>query len=307
MAMRVATFGISEQMIAAALRTQSTMANAQIQEASGVVSSDFGGYGSSTQQILNLQVSVTRSQSYIDAATQADSKIQVMYSTVNSVADLITQFRSLLLRTSTSATNAASTDSTSVTQSAQDMLQQMASLLNTQYDGGYLFGGARTGQAPVDISSSTYAAATSPSSADTSYYQGDHELASVRVSDSRTVSYGVAADNTAFEEALRALNLVANNSSLSTSTLNEALDLATNAVDAVGVVQNRISNASSSIEKASAYQTEYQSFANTLGSDLTSVDVAAVTAQLSTYQAQLTASYAAIAKVQSLNLASYLH
>ena len=303
MAMRVATFGISEQMIAAALRTQSTMANAQIQEASGVVSSDFGGYGSSTQQILNLQVSVTRSQSYIDAATQADSKIQVMYSTVNSVADLITQFRSLL----TSATNAASTDSTSVTQSAQDMLQQMASLLNTQYDGGYLFSGARTGQAPVDISSSTYAAATSPSSADTSYYQGDHELASVRVSDSRTVSYGVAADNTAFEQALRALNLVANNSSLSTSTLNEALDLATNAVDAVGVVQSKISNASSSIEKASAYQTEYQSFANTLGSDLTSVDVAAVTAQLSTYQAQLTASYAAIAKVQSLNLASYLH
>ena len=303
MAMRVATFGISEQMIAAALRTQSTMANAQIQEASGVVSSDFGGYGSSTQQILNLQVSVTRSQSYIDAATQADSKIQVMYSTVNSVADLITQFRSLL----TSATNAASTDSTSVTQSAQDMLQQMASLLNTQYDGGYLFGGARIGQAPVDISSSTYAAATSPSSADTSYYQGDHELASVRVSDSRTVSYGVAADNTAFEQALRALNLVANNSSLSTSTLNEALDLATNAVDAVGVVQSKISNASSSIEKASAYQTEYQSFANTLGSDLTSVDVAAVTAQLSTYQAQLTASYAAIAKVQSLNLASYLH
>lgn len=38
MAMRVATFGISEQMIAAALRTQSTMANQQIQEASGQVS-----------------------------------------------------------------------------------------------------------------------------------------------------------------------------------------------------------------------------------------------------------------------------
>ena len=34
MAMRVATFGISEQMIAAALRTQSIMANQQIQEAS---------------------------------------------------------------------------------------------------------------------------------------------------------------------------------------------------------------------------------------------------------------------------------
>jgi flagellar hook-associated protein 3 FlgL len=48
------------------------------------------------------------------------------------------------------------------------------------------------------------------------------------------------------------------------------------------------------------------SYAQSLGTDLSSVDVAAVTAQLSTYQAQLTASYTAISKVQSLNLASYL-
>ena len=53
-------------------------------------------------------------------------------------------------------------------------------------------------------------------------------------------------------------------------------------------------------------QSDYQSYAQTLGSDLTSVDVAAVTAQLSTYQAQLSASYSALAKIQSLNLASYL-
>jgi flagellar hook-associated protein 3 FlgL len=120
------------------------------------------------------------------------------------------------------------------------------------------------------------------------------------------VSYGVTADNAAFEQIMRAINLVASNSPLSTETLNEALDLAVDSIDKLGVVQTRISNASASIEKASAYQAEYQSYAQTLGSDLTSVDVAAVTAKLSTYQAQLTASYAAIAKVQSLTLASYL-
>jgi flagellar hook-associated protein 3 FlgL len=302
MQMRVATFAINDQMIASALRTQSTMANQQIQEASGLISSDFGGLGSSAQQVLNLQVSVTRAQSYIDAATQTNSKILVMYSAVNSVSDLVTQFRTLL----TSASSASSTDAASVTESAKNMLEQMASLLNTQYNGGYLFGGSATKTAPVDISSATYAAASSPSTADTSYYQGDSQLRAVRVSDNQTVSYGVTADNTAFEQILRAMNLVASNSPLSTDTLNEALDLAVGSIDKLGVVQTRISNASASIERASAYQTEYQSYAQTLGSDLTSVDVAAVTAKLSTYQAQLTASYAAIAKVQSLNLASYL-
>jgi len=267
-----------------------------------VVSSDFGGLGSNSQQVLNLQVSVTRAQSYIDAATQTDSKVEVMYSAVNSIADLTTSFRSLL----TAATNSASTDSASVTQSAQEMLSTMASLLNTQYSGSYLFSGSTTDVAPVDVSSTTYAAATSPSTADTSYYQGDSELASVRVSSSQTVSYGVTADNTAFEQVLRAMNLVANTSPLTTDTLNEALDLSASAIDAIGVVQTKISNASSSIEKASASQTDYQSYAKTLGSSLTSVDVAAVTASLSTYQAQLTASYGAISKVQSLNLASYL-
>ena len=33
------------------------------------------------------------------------------------------------------------------------MLLQMGSLLNTQYDGQYVFGGARTSTAPVDLSS----------------------------------------------------------------------------------------------------------------------------------------------------------
>jgi flagellar hook-associated protein 3 FlgL len=302
MAMRVATFANSQQMIAAALRTQSTMSEQQMQEASGVISTDFGGYGSKSQQIIDLQVSTDRAQSYIDTATQVGSKIEVMYSAVDSIADLLTEFRSAL----TAASNATSNDTTSVQQSAQDMLQQMAALLNTQYSGKYVFGGARTDTAPVDVSSTAYPAQTSPSSASTSYYQGDNEIAGARVSDTQTVSYGITADNSAFEQAMRAMNLVANASPLSSTTLEEALTLTVSAVDATGVVQSKISNAASSIERASAFQTEYKSFAETLGSDLTAVDVAAVTASLSTYEAQLQASYSAIAKVQSLNLASYL-
>ncbi|HWL74926.1 MAG TPA: hypothetical protein VNQ74_13740, partial [Burkholderiaceae bacterium] len=141
-----------------------------------------------------------------------------------------TQFRAQL----TSATSASSTDAASVTESARNLLEQTASVLNTQYSGSYLFGGSETKTAPVDVSSTSYAAATSPSTADTSYYHGDSQLASVRVSDSQTVSYGVSADNIAFEKLMRAMNLVASNSPLSSDTLNEALDLAVEAVDELG-------------------------------------------------------------------------
>jgi len=45
MVMRIATFALSDQMVAGALRTQATMANLQVQESSGLKSETLGGYG----------------------------------------------------------------------------------------------------------------------------------------------------------------------------------------------------------------------------------------------------------------------
>jgi flagellar hook-associated protein 3 FlgL len=297
---RIATSALNDQMLAGTLRTQARMAQLQTQEGSGAKSSDFGGLGASARRLLDLQVSVTRSQSYVDAATTADSRAQVMYSACGSVTDLLTQMRSLL----TGASDSATTDSSSVTVSAQEMLQELSSLLNTQYDGRYVFGGANTTTAPVDISA--LPAATSSTTADTSYYRGDHEIASVRVSDEQTISYGTTADNASFEQAIRAFNMVASASPLDTTTLNTALDLVTDALEGVTTLQTGISLASSAMERAISYQTDYKDYATSLASDVNGVDVAALTVQLSTYQAQLEASYSAIAKIQSLNLVDYL-
>src|SRR3569623_1626039 len=302
MAMRVATFSLSEQMIASALRTQSTMASQQLQESSGEVSPNYGGLGQSSQRVISLQISVTRSQSYIDAATSAGNKSQAMYSAMTSGSNLLNSFRSTL-----TAADSASTDAAATQQNAQQMLQEMGSLLNTQYAGSYLFGGGQTTNPPVNVSNASYPAMTSPSTASTSYYKGDDEIMSVRVSDSDTVAYGVTASNPDFEQALRALNLDATNSPLTSDALNEAMSLTKSAIDATANVQAGLGISSSTIQSASASQSDYQSFAKTLGGDLTSVDVAAVTAQISTYTAQLEAAYSAISKIQSLDLASYLH
>lgn len=300
-AMRVATFAQSNKMIADAMRVETVMANKQIQESSGVVSNDFGGYGSDAQHLVNLQVSVTRAQSYIDAATLADSKVQVMYSAVGSMTDILTQLRSQL----SAASTGSSTETNSVITTAQQMLEEVGSLMNTQYDGQYVFAGGKTDAAPVDLTSFS-SGSGSLTATDISYYNGDDEIASVRVGSDETVSYGVTADNSAFEEVMRVLKFVANSTTLSSSDISSALDLAGTALDDTAAVQAKLSNAASSIETASARQTDYKSYAETLSNDLTGVDVAAITAQLSTYQAQLTASYSALGKILSLNLASYL-
>jgi len=298
---RVASFALSDQMVTGALRTEATMADLQVQENSGVKSQNLAGYGADTQQVINLQVSVTRAQSYIDAATAADSKVQVMYSAVGTMTDIITKLRTQL----SAASTGSSTATTSAISSAQQMLQQMGSLLNTQYNGEYVFSGARVSTAPADLSSFATGAG-SLTTADTSYYQGDSEIASVRVAADQTVSYGVTADNPALEQVMRVLKFVANSTTLSSTNITDALNLASSALDATATVQAKLSNSAAQIESASSLQSDYQSFAQTLGTNLTGVDVAALTAQLATYQAQLTASFSAISKIQGMSLASFL-
>jgi flagellar hook-associated protein 3 FlgL len=301
MSMRVATFAVTDQMVAGALRTEATMANMQVQEASGLKSTYLADYGADTQHVINLQVSVTRAQSYVDAATLADSKTEVMYSAIGQISDVVTSLRTAL----SAATTGSTTEMASAVSTAQQLLQQMGGILNTQYDGQYVFAGAQTSTPAVDLTSFE-TGTNSLSTADTSYYEGDNELASVRVSGSQSVTYGVTANNPAFEEVMRVLKYVANTPSLTTSDINNALSVVDSAVDDVATVQAKVSSAAAQINTAQSAQSEFMSYAEGLGTDLTSVDVAAITAQLSTYQAQLTASYTAISKVQSLNLASYL-
>jgi flagellar hook-associated protein 3 FlgL len=182
----------------------------------------------------------------------------------------------------------------------------MASLLNTQYGGRYLFAGSSTETAPVDLAA--YSGTTSATATDISYYTGDDQLASAKVSDSQSITYGVTASNPAFEKAMRAFSMIANaaTSPVDSSTLGDALDLATDALNEVVGVQTKLSLSASQLERAVSSQQDYQSYASTLSSSLTDVDVAAITAEISTYQAQLEASYSAIAKIQSLRLTNYL-
>jgi flagellar hook-associated protein 3 FlgL len=304
--MRVATFAATDQMISAAMRTQATMANEQQQEASGLVSSDYGGLGADARQVLDLQVSIARSKSYSDAATAAADLATTMSAALTSMTSILTSLRSDLTAATSTDTSASSV--TSLKTTAAGLLQELAAQLNTQYEGQYVFGGSDTGTAPVNISNPPYAAATASSSADISYYQGDTSVASVRVSGEQVVQYGITANNTAFEQALRALNMVANasGSTIDSTTLSTASGLAQSALDAITAVQSKLSSDSSAMQRAISDQTTYQTDLTSVAGNLTSVDVAAVTAKLTNYQTQLEASYAALAKIDGLNLVSYL-
>lgn len=296
---RVATFAMSERMLEASQRSQARMSELQLQQASGAVSSDYGGLGSSARTLVSLEVSVARSKSYGSAADEAGSRIGVMYDAMTAITDALSSYRSSL-----SAAISAGDDDGTLTATAQSYLDEIAGLLNTRFEGRYLFGGSDTTTAPVDL---TGYSATDVATADTSYYQGNAVKASVALSAERTLTYGVTGDAAGFEQALRALSAVANATTTpDTATLQAISDLTVDAIDSLATVQAQLSIHAATAERSSAAQIDYQDEASTLISAVNGADVTALALELSTYETQLQASYSTMAKIQSLSLGDYL-
>lgn len=298
--MRVATFANSDRMLTASLRTQSRMAELQLQQASGSISTDYGGLGASARTLLLLEANMKTSEAYAGAASEASGRVEVMVSTLSTVTDLLTSFRSEL--TGAMSTSRSDTADASLIATAGTYLEELAGLLNVQFEGRYLFAGDATGTAPVDLDGYT---ATSDA-ANISYYFGDAAVATVRIGSEQSVAYGVAADEVGFEQAFRALAQIAQASSLDDEALTQAYDLLVSAIEDIIVVQSRLASQAATIERSLERQDSYQALLETAISDLRDADVTVVAVKLASYETQLQASFSALAQVQSLSLLDYL-
>jgi len=300
MMLRVASFANTDRMLAGTMRVQAEESNLQLQEASGQVSTSYAGYGNSARKLVDLSVSQTQSQTYEAAANEASSRVTVMYDTMSSITDQLSNFRSEL--SAAMSTDTSDTTTADLQTAAASALDNLKSLLNTQYEGRYLFAGSDTTTAPVDLTDYD----PSLDTADSGYYQGNDTQASVRVASDHTVTYGVSAGSSAFEQAFRALSAIANGTSLDDATLQSASDLVVSALDGATAIQSELSLNASALSSAASQQSDYQDFLNTEISNVRDVDVTQLSVKLTSYQTQLEASYSALAKVQSLSLVDYL-
>jgi flagellar hook-associated protein 3 FlgL len=300
MSMRVASFAASNSLMQQAMRIQAQETTVTAQEASGLKSTTYGDLGASSGKLVSLQASITRSKAYSAAATGADARVQQMYSSVGKMIDTLTSFKTDLASFDETS---ASTDNTTLISNAKSTLSSLVAEMNTTYAGNYVFAGSAVDTKPVDVSAMT--AQTDPTTADTSYYKGDDTVASVKVGDDTTVSYGVTADNAAFEAGIRALNTISAGKT-DTASITSASNLVDSAMTGLTTIQSQLSLNSKALESAVTDQSDYQSFVSSSVTDLDSVDVAQAASDLSNYTTQLQAAYSAIGKIQSLSLASYL-
>jgi flagellar hook-associated protein 3 FlgL len=301
MTLSISTYGLYNSVLGAAKTVQKAEATASLQESTGLVGTSFGDYGSKSRQLLSLQNERNLAQSWSDNIALASDRSQATYSAIGDMITLLTSLRttisSAMSGTATSTLNSQGTTT----------LEDLAGKLNTALDGRYLFAGSQSDQPAVDLAS--YEATTaSASTADASYYQGDAQKATVRVSSATTVTYGVTADETGAEKALRAAKLVAQLTTepLDTSTLGSAYDLADDAINDLSNLRASISVTSNRLDDAKQSEATYISLLEDATSAIKNVDSAQALANVKLLDTQLQASYSALSVVLKIKLTDYL-
>lgn len=302
--MRVSTAAMQQNMLSQIRSVQSRLAEATEQSSSGVKADSYSGVADNSYVIATLSAEISQASAYIGIAEDIQTRVEVYYSTLNDMVDVLTD-----MTADVSAALSTGTDKAfGINESATAALATFASLLNTEYEGRYIYAGSVSDQVPVSVDSADYLPKVSPTTPDLSYYSGDSDIASAKVADGTTIEYGLTADAAPFEQALRAFNLAAYASSnpVDEAALNEALGLISTAAEGIAELQNKVSYTQDQLDAIIDMHTDFQLAAEGTVSSFVDVDMAEALVNLETLSMQLEASYSVTSQITDMSLFEYL-
>ena len=139
---------------------------------------------------------------------------------------------------------------------------------------------------------------------DADYYAGDQQILKARVDDQYDVSYGILADNPAFQKLIQGLGIASGTDD--EDSLVVALRFMSDAIDELPNVQGQIGLDIANIERFESRHEDFKVFAAQAISDIETVDVPLTLAELSQHETALQASFISISRASELSLANYL-
>jgi flagellar hook-associated protein 3 FlgL len=283
----------------------------QLQVNTGLKSLDYSGLGGAAGQLTNLQSSVTQRQGFLDTISTVQQRIQETTSVVSSIETAVSQFSENL------PNGAFGTVPNDIQSQASQILQEVTDFLNSQDGSSYIFAGSNVTTPPVDNTGlpnpGTLTASVSGPPPN-GYYTGNDTLAQAKVDTATTVQYGVTADNPAFENAIRALNFLANLPAGSPSQTNPtdvanvdaATKLINQSVTALQSISGQLSLKSAQLNNLQTSHTNALNLTKTSIDNIETVDPATAITTLNQVETNLQASYSTISSLSQLSLVNYL-
>lgn len=303
---RVANYAQHQLTMSYAMRTQGNLAERQIQIASGKVAQQYSNISTDSNQLVNVERAVARTQQFSRNIDQALTRLSIMESAVATLASRATEVLSII----SSAMSGQNISDVPLQEFAATFLAEAQSLLNTQHEDRYLFAGSQTDNPAVDISDVAYtpqAGLPITFTADFDYFQGDTLQLAVRSDETFETIYGITADEPAFEEMLRGFAYMDYAGANQDKTvLSQAYAMMKSAVDGLSDIRGRIGASSKVLESAKSGHTDYLTYTTNLVSSLEDVDVAEATTRLAQEEVQLQASYLSLSRIREMSLLQYL-
>lgn len=307
--MSVSTLAQTQQVIQNLAQLQSQGNTLEQQITTGLTSQTYAGIAPQAAQLVDLTEAQSQQQGFITTINTVNTQLSTMSLATSTMASLLQQFGGQL------QTNAYNTTGATIQSQAQSLLANIGDYLNTADGEGYVFSGSASTTAPYDASGLpnpgdlTTAVNGAPPSG---YYAGNSDISSAQVDNNLNVQYGVTAANPAFEQAIRALNFIANsgsfdqNNATDVANVNQAEQLITTATTGINQINAQIGMQQSELNNSLQAHQQSLTLAQSNISNIENVNPATAITQLDTLQTQMEASYQTVNILQNLTLANYL-
>jgi flagellar hook-associated protein 3 FlgL len=253
-----------------------------------------------TNARLNQQIG--QDDTFVQTASSEQGRLQVTDGALGSVVTALTSALSVAVQGVNGTQDAA--DTQAVATQLSSLRDQVLSLANTSYLGGYIFSGSQTQTQPYTLDTSTSPATVT--------YNGDNQTQTVQTPSGQAIQTNVPGSSifsSASGNVLGTLNqLIADFSSgtASASSISDTAALKT-ALDNVSQQRITIGNSLSQFNTASTYTQTQETQLESAQSTLMSADTAQVATSLSTLETQNTALLNVISTIEKGSLFDYTH
>ncbi len=297
---RVGSVSLLNNTLGDVSKLQQQLGDLQEQISSGVKAKSFQQLNGQVEQFTLMESKIRRTDAYVESNNVNLARMQTADQALTQMVDIADSMENLIV----TGLNTASGGSLPFEQQMNNLLQAMASALNINFDGRYLFAGTATNTPPVPDPTVQNATRGVP---DTSYYAGSSDNMSIRVDDNVSFDFPVRADDVAFQkiyaaaqEAIRSYN------SGDTTKLKAALDLMQSGQNDLNGVHAKVNmaiiNTTDITDRLQTLNLYWKGVTEKVGK----TDIVAASTQIASYEAVLQATFQVYARLSQLKLSDYL-
>ena len=300
---RIGDFAQQERMSSLLLQTQTRTRTSQIQLSTGKVAEHFQGLGPSVERLIDVKIALQETRQFVESNQTSDRKLTVMEASVAELVDIATRVQTLAIQ----RTNDGSTDPGVIGIELESLLDQAVSLLNTDLDDKFLFGGSRTDQPPVVLDPSFDPSTTHLGLPDDTYYQGDTIELSVRADVNIEISHSMSADRLGFQELIGGIRgLITGDQLDDKAILDGSHTLIRDSIGKIADYQAELGTRLSQLDRINVRHTDTEVYLESRVSEIEDVDITDAITKLAEDQVLLEGALATISRLNQLNLVDFL-